>query len=113
MLKQIALLIVLSASAFADIGVNVQSQTYQNYAQPADQSYGYMADDKRIQSEVQNLIKNKTKQYNINIMVRQGNVTLSGYVENNDDKQNLEREIRKIKGVKEVKNLLNIKKQSD
>jgi osmotically-inducible protein OsmY len=67
-----------------------------------------VADDFTTLSEVQKAIKGLSKNYNINIRILDGNVTLSGTVDSTFDKQNIERTVKTIPGVTKVTNQLQV-----
>lgn len=59
-------------------------------------------------NEVQTAIKNAYKNYNINISIMDGVITLTGMVKSENDKQNIEKTIENINGVKGVNNRLEV-----
>jgi hypothetical protein len=67
-----------------------------------------VADDFATLGEVQRAIKGLSKNYNINIRILDGNVTLSGTVDSTFDKQNIERTVKTVKGVTKVTNQLEV-----
>lgn len=97
-----------------DIKFNIQSDTHHVYPGEA-QSSGPQSDDnatlsdRQIQTEVLGLIKNKFNRYNLSVSIDQGTVILNGYVDNEETKRNIENDIRKIQGVKNVMNLIQVK----
>lgn len=99
-----------------DIELNIQGDTHHVYQGEIKSSGPQMDDsslssDRRIQTEALDLIKNKFRKYNINITVSEGTVVLKGYIESDEIKQNIERDVRKIPDVKNVNNLLNVKEK--
>lgn len=131
--KNVALIIALSSLVFStgayaptndgysrptkpkqNVNVNIQSDTHHGYQSEVRYSGpqnddGSIMTDEQIQNEAIDLIKNHYRKYNINITVSQGNVTLRGFVENDEAKQNIGRDIANIQGVKNVNNSINVK----
>lgn len=66
---------------------------------------------KSILNAVAEKIKSKYKKFNINITVENGTVTLAGYVGDEETKQNIERDVSKIRDVKNVKNNLKVQQE--
>lgn len=58
--------------------------------------------------KIQSAIKSSYKEYNINIHLREGVVTLQGVVRSDNDKMNIENEVLKIEGIKKVNNQLQV-----
>lgn len=58
--------------------------------------------------KIQNYIKSSYKEFNINIHIKDGVVTLQGVVRSENDKKNIENAISKFEGVKKVDNKLQV-----
>ena len=59
-------------------------------------------------TELQNAIKSSYKNYNINIHVSDGDVTLRGIVNSEEDKKGIEDKVRSVHGVKNINNQLHV-----
>lgn len=64
--------------------------------------------NEEILNDVQNVIKSSYKGYMINIHVYDGNVKLSGNVHSDQDKKGIEDRVSKVKGVRSVKNQIQV-----
>lgn len=62
----------------------------------------------QLMEEIQRVIKNSYKTFNINIGISDGIVTLSGLVGSEEDKKNIESDVSRFQGVKKVENKLEV-----
>lgn len=99
---------LIAPTAYAGLLDNSNTQTKPNQNLTKTQANDPKSNG-NILTSVQNMIEKKFNQHNVNVKVHQGTVVLRGYVDNDQMKQNIEGEVRKIQGVKNVTNLLNIK----
>lgn len=96
-----------------DIRVNIQGDTHQDYKGETNSS-GVQANDvsansdRQILEQVKSLIGSTYGKYNINISVSEGIVILRGVVDNDTNMTHIEKDIRNIKGVKDVQNQLHV-----
>ena len=96
------------------IQVNVQKETTQSSQQSVRPSMGSVTEDARldqndrIMRNVQDKLKGTYKNYNINIHVLDGVVTLTGSVKSSQDKLNIESDVSALKDVKKVDNKLEV-----
>ncbi len=104
-------------------------QTYANYpqenAQPVNNQQNYQVNvnevrqtsdsgessNEEILNQVRAIIRNADRHYNLKIRISGGVVTLTGYVNNEQDKKNIEDAVRKINGVKDVDNKLSTRQK--
>lgn len=66
--------------------------------------------DTSIQDQIQNRVKAAYKQYNLNIRVSGGIVTLAGTVGSQQDKDAIEKEVNNVPGVKKILNQITVNK---
>lgn len=129
MFKKITMILFLTVASFVhastndssktqtkpDIKVDIQGDTRHGAQSEVRTSRKIDEDtfnsDGRIQAEIVDLIQNKFRRYNVNIRVSQGNVLLKGHVQSDKEKGEIESEVRKIKGVKNVDNRLDVNDQ--
>ena len=64
--------------------------------------------DRQILDQVKSLIGNNYERYNINIHVSEGTVLLRGVIDSDANLTQIEKDIRNIKGVKDVQNQLHV-----
>ena len=65
--------------------------------------------NEEVFNNVQGTIKGNYKNYNITIHIYDGKVTLTGNVDSDKDKKDIENKVKNVQGVKEVKNDLKVK----
>jgi len=95
-------------SAYND--TSLQNKTNLNTAsQTATMTKEDSAAASKTIASVQDMIQKKYNNNNINVKVFQGTVVLRGYVNDEQMKQSIERDARKLSGVKNVTNLLTIR----
>ncbi|MCC5831732.1 MAG: BON domain-containing protein [Chlamydiales bacterium] len=90
---------------------NIDHLKLDNQNQVKKQPAAYGLDQKaneQIRKGIQSYLKNFR---NVNFSIDDGVVTLSGSVPSDKDKENLEKAIRKIPGVKDVKNEIEVKEE--
>lgn len=78
---------------------NSFKQNPENYPAPSDP---------QILGEIQDNLRSSYKNYNINVHIERGIVTISGVVFSDQDKQSIERDVRSVSGVKKVDNKIRI-----
>lgn len=65
--------------------------------------------DKRIKAEIVDLIRDVYRKSSVRVTVFQGIVILKGRVDNKNTKEALESDVRKVQGVKNVNNFIEVK----
>lgn len=113
-MKTLLIALAFFSPLFGATETNIQGDTYHYYEgefQPSEIDKSNAEADIRIRKEVKLLIKNKYPKYkyDITFTVIQGVVVLRGSIGSKELKQDLEREINVIEGVRNVNNLLIIK----
>lgn len=97
------------------IQVNIDKEGSQSSQKIVHSSMGSVSEDARmdqndrIMRDIQDKLRGSHKNYNINIHVIDGVVTLTGSVKSSQDKHNIESDISSIKDVKTVNNKLEVK----
>lgn len=101
---------ISSQNAFYNSG-NPQSYYYNNTNNsPTSGQYSY-SEDKLLQHTIDNTLKNNflhTNYDSVHARVYNGNVTLSGSVESENERQNVEKRVRNIPGVRDVNDQLHV-----
>lgn len=64
--------------------------------------------NEQLLNQIQYTLKGSFKNYNLNINVEDGVVTLSGVVNSDSDKSSLESKVKNIRGVRKVNNQLQV-----
>jgi osmotically-inducible protein OsmY len=108
-----------------------QDQSFQGYNQPGysqgqysqnQQGYGYnqsggnaTQNDQQLTSKIQDSLRSafSSKYNNVNATVNNGNVTLTGTVASQDDRNSLEEKVRGITGVQNINNQVRVQNQQD
>lgn len=105
---------------YGQYGQNQGSSSPWQYSQN-QQGYGYgqsggtaIQNDQQLTSKIQDSIRSafSNKYNNVNVSVNNGNVTLTGTVASQDDKNNLEQKIRGMPGVQNVTNQVTVQTQA-
>lgn len=106
---------ILTLLAALCVPFSMQAATTYGDASPSVQTGKDSAesrDDFKILGEVQDAIKRSYRNYNINIRIFDGIVTLTGVVNSEHEKQTVENKVRKVQGVKKVNNQITVGKLS-
>lgn len=94
-----------------NIRVNINAENQNNGSSSSNsqnQNPSSQQSDAHILKNIQNSLKSSYKNYNINVHIKDGFVTITGVVFSDNDKQNIESEVRNIYGVKKVNNKLSV-----